>query len=65
MNLQRIYRPKEKLPCVIYCHGNCGCRLDAGHQLDLLLPYNITVIVFDFSGSGLSEGKTNKYNNIL
>jgi len=51
------YRPKEKLPCVIYCHGNCGCRLDAGHQLDLLLPYNITVLVFDFSGSGLSEGE--------
>lgn len=22
-------RTKEKLPCVIYCHGNCGSRCDA------------------------------------
>jgi len=51
------YRPKERLPCVVYCHGNCGCRVDAGNQVDLLLPYNITVLVFDFSGSGISEGE--------
>ncbi|ELR20464.1 abnormal long morphology protein [Acanthamoeba castellanii str. Neff] len=22
-------RPRKQLPCVIYLHGNCGCRLDA------------------------------------
>src|SRR5690606_15919201 len=49
-------RPRKKLPCVIYCHGNCGCRLDAVDCLRILLPYNITLVSLDFSGSGLSEG---------
>lgn len=69
-----------KFPCVIYCHGNCGSRVDARSAplsalprvithpvltlhavtsdcLDLLLPQNISVFAFDFSGSGLSDGK--------
>ncbi|KAF0975618.1 hypothetical protein FDP41_005612 [Naegleria fowleri] len=49
-------RTKEKLPCVIYCHGNCGSRCDALDAVSILLPYNITVFAFDFTGSGLSEG---------
>jgi len=51
-----VSRPK-KLPCVIYCHGNCGCRLDATDAIRMLLPMNICVFCFDFSGSGLSEGE--------
>ncbi|KAM9971775.1 hypothetical protein ACTFIW_011758 [Dictyostelium discoideum] len=47
----------EKQPCVIYCHGNSGCRLDAMECVRTLLPMNITVLVFDFSGSGLSGGQ--------
>jgi len=47
-----------KFPCVIYCHGNCGSRVDASDCLDLLLPQNISVFAFDFSGSGLSDGET-------
>eukprot|EP00761_Pharyngomonas_kirbyi_P000292 gb/GECH01000292.1/.p1 GENE.gb/GECH01000292.1/~~gb/GECH01000292.1/.p1 ORF type:complete len:410 (+),score=56.03 gb/GECH01000292.1/:1-1230(+) len=50
-------RIAKKLPCVIYCHGNCGCRCDALDAVQVLLPYNITVLSFDFSGSGLSEGE--------
>ncbi|KAL9647671.1 hypothetical protein ABK040_015160 [Willaertia magna] len=50
-------RQKEKLPCVIYCHGNCGSRCDALDAVSILLPYNITVFAFDFTGSGLSEGE--------
>jgi alpha/beta superfamily hydrolase len=42
---------------VVYCHGNCGSRGDALNAVQLLLPYNITVFAFDFTGSGLSEGK--------
>lgn len=45
------------MPCVIYCHGNCGSRCDALDAVQILLPYNITVLAFDFSGSGLSEGE--------
>jgi hypothetical protein len=49
-------RPRKQLPCVIYLHGNCGCRLDAIECLPILLPYNITLVALDFSGSGASEG---------
>ncbi|KAK4792009.1 hypothetical protein SAY86_022444 [Trapa natans] len=44
------------LPCVIYCHGNSGCRADANEAAVILLKSNITVFTLDFSGSGLSEG---------
>lgn len=44
------------LPCVIYCHGNSGCRADANEAAVILLPSNITVFTLDFSGSGLSGG---------
>eukprot|EP00252_Welwitschia_mirabilis_P016543 TRINITY_DN3648_c0_g1_i1.p1 TRINITY_DN3648_c0_g1~~TRINITY_DN3648_c0_g1_i1.p1 ORF type:complete len:317 (-),score=56.66 TRINITY_DN3648_c0_g1_i1:222-1172(-) len=45
-----------QLPCVIYCHGNSGCRADANEAAVILLPSNITVFTLDFSGSGLSDG---------
>lgn len=48
---------ERPLPCVIYCHGNSGCRADATEAAVLLLPSNITVFTLDFSGSGLSEGE--------
>lgn len=47
----------KTLPCVIYCHGNSGCRADASEAAIILLPSNITVFTLDFSGSGLSEGE--------
>ncbi|TVU46984.1 hypothetical protein EJB05_06558, partial [Eragrostis curvula] len=47
----------KNLPCVIYCHGNSGCRADASEAAIILLPSNITVFTLDFSGSGLSEGQ--------
>ncbi|GFQ05955.1 uncharacterized protein yqkd, partial [Phtheirospermum japonicum] len=46
-----------KLPCVIYCHGNSGCRTDASEAAVILLPSNITIFTLDFSGSGLSGGE--------
>eukprot|EP00742_Colponemidia_sp_Colp-10_P004152 GILJ01004430.1.p1 GENE.GILJ01004430.1~~GILJ01004430.1.p1 ORF type:complete len:574 (-),score=97.44 GILJ01004430.1:391-2049(-) len=49
-------RAAKHLPCVIYMHGNCSCRLEALHILRVLLPASITVFAFDFTGSGLSEG---------
>ncbi|CAI0466515.1 unnamed protein product [Linum tenue] len=52
-----IVSPEGKpLPCVIYCHGNSGCRADASEAAIILLPSNITVFTLDFSGSGLSGG---------
>ncbi|XP_051152814.1 uncharacterized protein LOC127266575 [Andrographis paniculata] len=53
-----IALPEGKpLPCVIYCHGNSGCRTDASEAAIILLPSNITVFTLDFSGSGLSGGE--------
>ncbi|GMP76923.1 hypothetical protein CsSME_00033391 [Camellia sinensis var. sinensis] len=53
-----IVCPEGKaLPCVIYCHGNSGCRADASEAAIILLPSNITVFTLDFSGSGLSGGE--------
>ena len=51
-----VVRTSDAMPCVIYCHGNCGSRLDAAEAVDCLLPSNIGVFAFDFSGSGLSDG---------
>ncbi|XXG64693.1 hypothetical protein AAC387_Pa05g2577 [Persea americana] len=45
------------LPCVIYCHGNSGCRVDANEAVAILVPSNITVFTLDFSGSGISGGE--------
>ncbi|CBZ53765.1 Alpha/beta hydrolase, related [Neospora caninum Liverpool] len=50
------FRPQEKLPCVVYLHGNCSSRVEALGTLPILLPQDITVFAFDFSGSGKSEG---------
>lgn len=47
----------KAFPCVIYCHGNSGCRADASEAAIILLPSNISVFALDFSGSGLSEGE--------
>ncbi|XP_057771847.1 uncharacterized protein LOC130991575 isoform X2 [Salvia miltiorrhiza] len=53
-----VVPPEGKtLPCVIYCHGNSGCRTDASEAAVILLPSNITVFTLDFSGSGLSGGE--------
>ncbi|KAJ4847240.1 hypothetical protein Tsubulata_004645 [Turnera subulata] len=53
-----LVSPGEKpLPCVIYCHGNSGCRADASEAAIILLPSNITVFTLDFSGSGISGGE--------
>eukprot|EP01097_Dermamoeba_algensis_P007174 TRINITY_DN4497_c0_g1_i1.p1 TRINITY_DN4497_c0_g1~~TRINITY_DN4497_c0_g1_i1.p1 ORF type:complete len:440 (+),score=68.52 TRINITY_DN4497_c0_g1_i1:82-1320(+) len=50
-------RPKAQLPCIVYCHGNCGNRLDVLNDVRVILPHNITVFAFDFSGCGLSGGE--------
>jgi hypothetical protein len=35
---------------VVYCHGNCGSRTDAEQLMDYLLPSDISLFAFDFSG---------------
>ncbi|CAG9311290.1 unnamed protein product [Blepharisma stoltei] len=47
---------KNTLPCIVYCHGNCGSRLDSLEIAYRLLESDISLFTFDFAGSGLSEG---------
>ena len=50
-------RPAEKMPAVLYMHGNAGCRLEAEAYVPHLLPLGINIFSFDFSGCGRSEGE--------
>lgn len=45
-------RPMPQLPCVIYMHGNSSCRVEATNVLSALLSGGMTVLAFDFAGSG-------------
>lgn len=54
---QPKFTENSKLDCIIYCHGNCGSRCDSLEIANALLLHDISVFAFDFSGSGLSEGK--------
>ena len=49
-------REKVDLPCVIYLHGNSSSRCEAYGEIKYLLPKNICLFSFDFSGCGKSEG---------
>ncbi|EPY23000.1 hypothetical protein STCU_07959, partial [Strigomonas culicis] len=48
--------PPGPLPCVVYCHANCGGRYD-GLEAIFLLTKGFTVFCFDFCGSGMSDGQ--------
>lgn len=47
----------EQMPCVVYLHGNCSSRTEAIPAANILLPMDMTVFSFDFSGCGKSEGE--------
>ena len=46
----------QKLPCVVYMHGNSSCRVEAIEYVETILSIGATILAFDFSGCGLSEG---------
>eukprot|EP01047_Picozoa_sp_COSAG01_P017147 COSAG01_NODE_900_length_12865_cov_90.056870_7_plen_603_part_00 len=45
------------IPCVVYMHGNCGCRVEAMELLELVLDSGMSLFSFDFGGCGWSEGE--------
>ena len=49
--------PGEKLPCVVFMHGNSSARLEGLNQLSVCLGFGLTLFAFDCAGSGRSEGK--------
>jgi dipeptidyl aminopeptidase/acylaminoacyl peptidase len=50
-------RPTEEMPVVVYLHGNSSSRLEGQRMVDHLLKHDINVFLFDFAGSGKSEGE--------
>lgn len=49
--------PKETpRPCVVYLHGNSGCRLD-GQEILYVMERGFTVMTYDACGSGNSGGE--------
>lgn len=50
-------RDYERLPCVVYLHGNSSSRAEAVVEAKILLPMNVTLFAFDFAGCGRSEGE--------
>ena len=54
---QPSHRKSKVLPCVIYMHGNASGRVEAIHCLSMVLSLGITLLAFDFTGSGMSDGK--------
>jgi hypothetical protein len=49
-------REYDRLPCVVYLHGNSSSRAEAVSEVVYLLPMNICLFAFDFSACGKSEG---------
>ena len=56
-DIQKLRPKSDPFPCVIYCHGNAGSRVDALPLLPVFLPHGISVCSFDFAGAGQSEGQ--------
>lgn len=53
----RDIRENEIMPVVIYLHGNSSSRMEGMKVAPELLKNGINLFLFDFSGSGLSEGE--------
>lgn len=56
---QRIDNKTKESPgvCVIYLHGNSGCRIDGLSIMPSIIESDMNFCCFDFSGCGLSEGE--------
>ena len=59
-NLPPNSPPSEEsiqFPCVVYCHGNSGCRIDSIAYIEQFASRGIALFAFDFLGSGISDGE--------
>mmetsp|Transcript_116990 Transcript_116990/g.239378 ORF Transcript_116990/g.239378 Transcript_116990/m.239378 type:complete len:564 (+) Transcript_116990:196-1887(+) len=52
-----VERITDKIPIVIYMHGNSSARVEVLPQLSYLLSMGVAVFSFDFAGSGKSDGE--------
>mmetsp|Transcript_16267 Transcript_16267/g.19863 ORF Transcript_16267/g.19863 Transcript_16267/m.19863 type:complete len:477 (+) Transcript_16267:68-1498(+) len=52
-----VERTSDRIPVVIYMHGNSSARVEVVPQLSYLLSLGLAVFSFDFAGSGKSDGE--------
>lgn len=52
-----VERSSDRIPVVIYMHGNSSARVEVLPQLSYLLSLGLAVFAFDFAGSGKSDGE--------
>lgn len=52
-----VERVQDRIPVVIYMHGNSSARVEVLPQLSYLLSLGLAVFAFDFAGSGKSDGE--------
>lgn len=52
-----VERTTDRIPVVIYMHGNSSARVEVIPQLSYLLSLGVAVFSFDFAGSGKSDGE--------
>lgn len=52
-----VERATDRIPVVIYMHGNSSARVEVLPQLSYLLSLGVAVFAFDFAGSGKSDGE--------
>mmetsp|Transcript_14718 Transcript_14718/g.34094 ORF Transcript_14718/g.34094 Transcript_14718/m.34094 type:complete len:540 (-) Transcript_14718:298-1917(-) len=52
-----VERIADKIPIVVYMHGNSSARVEVLPQLSYLLSMGVAVFSFDFAGSGKSDGE--------
>jgi len=52
-----VERTSDRIPVVIYMHGNSSARVEVIPQLSYLLSLGLAVFSFDFAGSGKSDGQ--------
>jgi pimeloyl-ACP methyl ester carboxylesterase len=52
-----VERTSDRIPVVIYMHGNSSARVEVIPQLSYLLSLGLAVFSFDFAGSGKSDGE--------
>lgn len=57
IQLDRTENNLKVMPVVIYLHSNASSRLEGMKLFPYLFEHNINLLLFDFSGSGLSEGE--------
>lgn len=50
-------REIQRLPCVIYLHGNCSSRTESLTEVKHVLSLGYSFFSFDFSGCGRSDGE--------